>query len=150
MAVRKRCLSSGHRRCPMSHHLCRRHGTWRGTIPFRRLKIIKIRITWTRIRFHYHLGIDRSKTLQPKSSLPRHQRKHPLIIPGGGVTRTLAKMAVTTPPLEDQVDGSLQYAGSSVAGTSVQEGCSSEIDLCQQVWNISTMSIIKFERNVKS
>lgn len=70
---------------------------------------------------------DRSKTLQPKSSLPRHQRKHPLIIPGGGVTRTLAKMAVTTPPLEDQVDGSLQYAGSSVAGTSVQEGCSSEI-----------------------
>ncbi|XP_043288858.1 activated Cdc42 kinase-like isoform X5 [Venturia canescens] len=48
---------------------------------------------------------DRSKTLQPKSSLPRHQRKHPLIIPGGGVTRTLAKMAVTTPPLEDQVDG---------------------------------------------
>lgn len=48
---------------------------------------------------------DRSKTLQPKSSLPRHQRKHPLIIPGGGVTRTLAKMAVTTPPIEDQVDG---------------------------------------------
>ena len=48
---------------------------------------------------------DRSKTLQPKSSLPRHQRKHPLIIPGGGVTRTLAKMAVTTPPIEDEVDG---------------------------------------------
>ncbi|XP_023288013.1 tyrosine-protein kinase PR2 isoform X2 [Orussus abietinus] len=48
---------------------------------------------------------DRSKTLQPKSSLPRHQRKHPLIIPGGGVTRTLAKMAVVTPPVEDQVDG---------------------------------------------
>lgn len=48
---------------------------------------------------------DRSKTLQPKSSLPRHQRKHPLIIPGDGVTRTLAKMAVTTPPIEDQVDG---------------------------------------------
>lgn len=51
---------------------------------------------------------DRSKTLQPKSSLARHQRKHPLIIPGGGVTRTLAKVAaVTTPPCdEDQVDGS--------------------------------------------
>lgn len=49
---------------------------------------------------------DRSKTLQPKSSLPRHQRKHPLIIPGGGVTRTLAKMqAVSSPTIEDQVDG---------------------------------------------
>ncbi|XP_076299058.1 activated Cdc42 kinase-like isoform X6 [Lasioglossum baleicum] len=69
---------------------------------------------------------DRSKTLQPKSSLPRHQRKHPLIIPGGGVTRTLAKMAVTTPPIEDQVDGSLQSASSSVVSTSLQEGYSSE------------------------
>lgn len=69
---------------------------------------------------------DRSKTLQPKSSLPRHQRKHPLIIPGGGVTRTLAKMAVTTPPLEDQVDGSLQNAGSSMMNASLQEGYSSE------------------------
>lgn len=51
---------------------------------------------------------DRSKTLQPKSSLARHQRKHPLIIPGGGITRTLAKVAaVTTPPCDgDQVDGS--------------------------------------------
>ncbi|XP_046593427.1 activated Cdc42 kinase-like isoform X8 [Neodiprion lecontei] len=51
---------------------------------------------------------DRSKTWQPKSSLARHQRKHPLIIPGGGVTRTLAKVAaVTTPPCdEDHVDGS--------------------------------------------
>jgi hypothetical protein len=54
---------------------------------------------------------DRSKTLQPKSSLPRHQRKHPLIIPGGGVTRTLAKMqAVSSPTMEDQVDG-LQRLG---------------------------------------
>ncbi|XP_076231959.1 activated Cdc42 kinase-like isoform X3 [Calliopsis andreniformis] len=70
---------------------------------------------------------DRSKTLQPKSSLPRHQRKHPLIIPGGGVTRTLAKMAVTTPPIEDQVDGNLQSTSSSMGGTSVQEGISSEI-----------------------
>lgn len=69
---------------------------------------------------------DRSKTLQPKSSLPRHQRKHPLIIPGGGVTRTLAKMAVTTPPIEDQVDGSLQSASSSAAGSSLQEDYSSE------------------------
>ncbi|XP_076377571.1 activated Cdc42 kinase-like isoform X5 [Megalopta genalis] len=69
---------------------------------------------------------DRSKTLQPKSSLPRHQRKHPLIIPGDGVTRTLAKMAVTTPPIEDQVDGNLQSASSSVVSTSLQEGYSSE------------------------
>ncbi|KAG7212494.1 hypothetical protein KM043_012805 [Ampulex compressa] len=71
---------------------------------------------------------DRSKTLQSKSSLPRHQRKHPLIIPGGGVTRTLAKMAVTTPPIEDQVDGNLflQNAHSPIAGTSLQEGYSSE------------------------
>lgn len=34
---------------------------------------------------------DRSRPLPPTK--PRHQRKHPLIIPGGGVTRTLAKMA---------------------------------------------------------
>lgn len=60
---------------------------------------------------------DRSKTLQPKSNLPRHQRKHPLIIPGGGVTRTLAKMAEINPQLEDQVDGNSSYM--------VQEGCSS-------------------------
>ncbi|XP_051171966.1 activated Cdc42 kinase-like isoform X3 [Leptopilina boulardi] len=59
---------------------------------------------------------DRSKTLQPKSSLPRHQRKHPLIIPGGGVTRTLAKMAEINPPLEDQVDGHSSFM--------IQEGCS--------------------------
>ncbi|TGZ55832.1 Uncharacterized protein DBV15_12194, partial [Temnothorax longispinosus] len=58
---------------------------------------------------------DRSKTLQPKSSLPRHQRKHPLIIPGGGVTRTLAKMAVTTPPVEDQVDGHFMLQNSNPA-----------------------------------
>ncbi|XP_077257608.1 activated Cdc42 kinase-like isoform X3 [Temnothorax americanus] len=66
---------------------------------------------------------DRSKTLQPKSSLPRHQRKHPLIIPGGGVTRTLAKMAVTTPPVEDQVDGHfvLQNSNPAIAGTSLQD-----------------------------
>ncbi|XP_043507022.1 activated Cdc42 kinase-like [Frieseomelitta varia] len=69
---------------------------------------------------------DRSKTLQPKSSLPRHQRKHPLIIPGGGVTRTLAKMAVTTPPIEDQVDGSLQCTSSSIASSLLHEGYSSE------------------------
>lgn len=54
---------------------------------------------------------DRSKTLQPKSSLPRHQRKHPLIIPGGGVTRTLAKMqAVSSPTIEDQVDGMQRFS----------------------------------------
>ncbi|XP_016843938.1 activated Cdc42 kinase-like [Nasonia vitripennis] len=54
---------------------------------------------------------DRSKTLQPKSSLPRHQRKHPLIIPGGGVTRTLAKMqAVSSPTIEDQVDGMHRFS----------------------------------------
>lgn len=48
---------------------------------------------------------DRSKSLQPVTSLPRHQRKHPLIIPGGGVTRTLAKMTAGTSASEDQVDG---------------------------------------------
>ncbi|XP_033223847.1 activated Cdc42 kinase-like isoform X3 [Belonocnema kinseyi] len=68
---------------------------------------------------------DRSKTLQPKSSLPRHQRKHPLIIPGGGVTRTLAKMTETTPPLEDQVDGHppflIQEGSSSVEGSGFSE-----------------------------
>ncbi|KAL0117541.1 hypothetical protein PUN28_010391 [Cardiocondyla obscurior] len=71
---------------------------------------------------------DRSKTLQPKSSLPRHQRKHPLIIPGGGVTRTLAKMAVTTPSMEDQVDGHfvLQNSNPAIAGTSLQENFLSE------------------------
>ncbi|KAL6437132.1 hypothetical protein ACFW04_005014 [Cataglyphis niger] len=69
---------------------------------------------------------DRSKTLQPKSSLPRHQRKHPLIIPGGGVTRTLAKMAVTTSTLEDQVDGHFTLQNSSIAGTSLQDNYSPE------------------------
>lgn len=71
---------------------------------------------------------DRSKTLQPKSSLPRHQRKHPLIIPGGGVTRTLAKMAVATSPVEDQVDGhfTLQSVNSPIAGTSLQDNYSLE------------------------
>ncbi|XP_066586467.1 activated Cdc42 kinase-like [Prorops nasuta] len=61
---------------------------------------------------------DRSKTLQAKNSLPRHQRKHPLIIPGGGVTRTLAKMQVTTPPAEDQIDGHFPIQNSSGPGTS--------------------------------
>lgn len=64
---------------------------------------------------------DRSKTLQPKSSLPRHQRKHPLIIPGGGVTRTLVKMAVTTPSVEDQVDGDFVLQSPAIAGTSLQD-----------------------------
>ena len=36
---------------------------------------------------------DRSRPLPPTK--PRHQRKHPLIIPGGGVTRALAKMVET-------------------------------------------------------
>jgi hypothetical protein len=36
---------------------------------------------------------DRSRPLPPTK--PRHQRKHPLIIPGDGVTRTLAKMTET-------------------------------------------------------
>nr|XP_050862207.1 activated Cdc42 kinase-like isoform X9 [Vespula vulgaris] len=88
---------------------------------------------------------DRSKTLQPKSSLPRHQRKHPLIIPGGGVTRTLAKMAVTTPPaLEDQVDGNflLQYANSPTTSTStLQESYSPEV---------STNSPEEFEQRIES
>nr|XP_012232402.1 PREDICTED: tyrosine-protein kinase PR2 isoform X4 [Linepithema humile] len=72
---------------------------------------------------------DRSKTLQPKSSLPRHQRKHPLIIPGGGVTRTLAKMAVSTSSVEDQVDGQivLQNANSSIAGTLLQDNYCSDV-----------------------
>ncbi|KAH0549181.1 hypothetical protein KQX54_006794, partial [Cotesia glomerata] len=47
---------------------------------------------------------DRSRTLQSKSNLPRHQRKHPLIIPGGGISRTLAK-AIATSSVEDQIDG---------------------------------------------
>ncbi|KAK0078817.1 hypothetical protein PV326_009107 [Microctonus aethiopoides] len=46
---------------------------------------------------------DRSKTLQSKSSLLRHQRKHPLIIPGNGISRTLAKISTTA--MGDQVDG---------------------------------------------
>ncbi|CAL1682548.1 unnamed protein product [Lasius platythorax] len=74
---------------------------------------------------------DRSKTLQPKSSLPRHQRKHPLIIPGGGVTRTLAKMAVTASTMEDQVDGhfTLQNVNSPIAGTSSQDNYSLEASI---------------------
>jgi len=72
---------------------------------------------------------DRSKTLQPKSSLPRHQRKHPLIIPGGGVTRTLAKMVVTTLSVEDQVDGhfTLQNSNTAIAGTSLQDNYFPEV-----------------------
>ena len=46
---------------------------------------------------------DRSKSLQPKSSLPRHQRKYPLILPGG-VVSSLTKMDATF-NYEDQVDG---------------------------------------------
>ncbi|KAI4498987.1 hypothetical protein M0802_005853 [Mischocyttarus mexicanus] len=89
---------------------------------------------------------DRSKTLQPKSSLPRHQRKHPLIIPGDGVTRTLAKMAVTTPPaLEDQVDGGnflVQYANTPTTSSStLQESYSPEV---------STNSPEEFEQRIES
>ncbi|XP_018045384.1 PREDICTED: tyrosine-protein kinase PR2 isoform X2 [Atta colombica] len=71
---------------------------------------------------------DRSKTLQPKSSLPRHQRKHPLIIPGGGVTRTLAKMAITVPSVEDQVDGHfmLQNFDTAIDETLLQNNYLSE------------------------
>ncbi|XP_018347317.1 PREDICTED: tyrosine-protein kinase PR2 isoform X4 [Trachymyrmex septentrionalis] len=71
---------------------------------------------------------DRSKTLQPKSSLPRHQRKHPLIIPGGGVTRTLAKMAITMPSVEDQVDGHfmLQNFDMAIGETLLQDNYLSE------------------------
>lgn len=55
---------------------------------------------------------DRSKTFQSKSNLTRHQRKHPLILPKGALTRTLAKMAaVTAPsPVKDEVDGTEEYA----------------------------------------
>ncbi|XP_011880616.1 PREDICTED: tyrosine-protein kinase PR2 isoform X6 [Vollenhovia emeryi] len=86
---------------------------------------------------------DRSKTLQPKSSLPRHQRKHPLIIPGGGVTRTLAKMAVTTPSAEDQVDGHfvLQNSNPAIASTSMQDSYIPEA---------STNSPEEFEQRIDS
>lgn len=74
---------------------------------------------------------DRSKTLQPKSSLPRHQRKHPLIIPGGGVSRTLAKMAVTAslPGGGDEVDGhfTMQSVGSPIPGSTSQDNYSLEV-----------------------
>ncbi|KAL6259951.1 hypothetical protein P5V15_009860 [Pogonomyrmex californicus] len=69
---------------------------------------------------------DRSKILQAKSSLPRHQRKHPLIIPGGGVTRTLAKMTMTTPPIEDQVDGHFISQSNSAITSTSQENYSLE------------------------
>jgi len=74
---------------------------------------------------------DRSKTLQPKSSLPRHQRKHPLIIPGGGVTRTLAKMAITVPSVEDQVDGHfmLQNFDTAIDETLLQNNYLSEASI---------------------
>ncbi|KAJ9589855.1 hypothetical protein L9F63_017010 [Diploptera punctata] len=42
---------------------------------------------------------DRSRPMPPTK--PRHQRKHPLIIPGGGVSRTLAKMSEAE--LEDAI-----------------------------------------------
>ena len=63
---------------------------------------------------------DRSKSLQPKSNLPRHQRKHPLIIPGGGVTRTLAKMVASSH--EDQVDGQgLNFDENEITGASISD-----------------------------
>ncbi|CAH0753254.1 unnamed protein product [Bemisia tabaci] len=43
---------------------------------------------------------DRS-SLQLTLPKPRHQRKHPLIIPGGGVTRTVAKATAVTPTNEN-------------------------------------------------
>lgn len=73
---------------------------------------------------------DRSKTLQPKSNLPRHQRKYPLIIPGGGLTRTLAK--ITTPPVQDVVDGTdcfLEEEGTEETGTEVIARKSSQSDV---------------------
>jgi len=71
---------------------------------------------------------DRSRPLPPTK--PRHQRKHPLIIPGGGVTRTLAKMVetevecarkeeVTTQSLGQQREPQVIF-GTSDEGTSDQ------------------------------
>lgn len=52
---------------------------------------------------------DRSRPLPPTK--PRHQRKHPLIIPGGGVTRTLAKMAETETEVTATEEVTPQYLG---------------------------------------
>ncbi|XP_069700490.1 activated Cdc42 kinase-like isoform X2 [Periplaneta americana] len=62
---------------------------------------------------------DRSRPLPPTK--PRHQRKHPLIIPGGGVTRTLAKMAETEiegTPVEETTP---QYLGLQTESESLPE-----------------------------
>ena len=78
---------------------------------------------------------DRSKALQPKSSLPRHQRKHPLIIPGGGVTRTLVKMSEITPPLEDQVDGHSSFMFQEGYSNMEEPGSSEKIFLPELTTN---------------
>lgn len=52
---------------------------------------------------------DRSRPLPPTK--PRHQRKHPLIIPGGGVTRTLAKMVETEMECTAAEEVTPQYLG---------------------------------------
>jgi hypothetical protein len=52
---------------------------------------------------------DRSRPLPPTK--PRHQRKHPLIIPGGGVTRTLAKMVETEVEYTSTEEVAPQYLG---------------------------------------
>lgn len=52
---------------------------------------------------------DRSRPLPPTK--PRHQRKHPLIIPGGGVTRTLAKMVETEIECTATEEVTPQYLG---------------------------------------
>ncbi|KAK0166599.1 hypothetical protein PV327_004092 [Microctonus hyperodae] len=74
---------------------------------------------------------DRSKTLQSKSSLLRHQRKHPLIIPGNGISRTLAK--ISTCSMGDQVDGKLgSLAESNSKGIVVQNQMSNSPDEFEQ------------------
>ncbi|KAJ8669292.1 hypothetical protein QAD02_000551 [Eretmocerus hayati] len=66
---------------------------------------------------------DRSKTLQPKSSLPRHQRKHPLIIPGGGLSRTLAKVQQgAVVEMKDQVDGVTEVDSSKSTKQNLMDG----------------------------
>lgn len=52
---------------------------------------------------------DRSRPLPPTK--PRHQRKHPLIIPGGGITRTLAKMTDTETGVTAIEEVTQQYLG---------------------------------------
>lgn len=52
---------------------------------------------------------DRSRPLPPTK--PRHQRKHPLIIPGDGVTRTLAKMTETETEVTAIEEVTPQYLG---------------------------------------